>query len=190
MIAVLGAARRVVALARWTHGASTDRLAVAATSARSSAPGSFLPQARQFDDGHPASSKLDLFEALVGRVIDELKSSRLLDDTAVFVTFDEGGGYWDSGFFQPIDFFGDGPRIPMIAVSKYSRGGRVVHSYADHASVVKFIERNWGLAPLTKRSRDNLPNPIATPGNPYVPANMPAVSDLFEMFQFDDEDGR
>src|SRR5438445_3886573 len=31
---------------------------------------------------------------------------------------DEGGGYWDSGFFQPIDFFGDGPRIPFIAVSK------------------------------------------------------------------------
>jgi phospholipase C len=47
----------------------------------------------------------------------------------------EGSGYWDSGFFQPVDFFGDGPRIPLIAVSKYSRGGKVAHSYTDHASL-------------------------------------------------------
>ena len=113
------------------------------------------------------------------------KHPDLFDDTAFFVTFDEGGGYWDSGFFQPLDFFGDGPRIPMIAVSKYSRGGRVVHSYADHASVLKFIERNWFLKPLTDRSRDNLPNPVSRRANPYVPVNMPAVGDLFEMFDFD-----
>src|SRR5438270_911734 len=81
---------------------------------------------------------------------------------------DEGGGYWGSGFFQPIDFFGDGPRIPFIAVSKYSRGGKIVHAYADHASVVKFIERNWHLKPLTARSRDNLPNPVMSLNNPYV----------------------
>jgi phospholipase C len=138
-----------------------------------------------FDDGHPASSKLDLLESMMTRVVDGLtRHLDLFDDTAFFVTFDEGGGYWDSGFFQPIDFFGDGPRIPMIAVSKYSRGGRVVHSYADHASVLKFIERNWFLKPVTARSRDNLPNPVSTSANPYVPKNMPAISDLFEMFEF------
>ncbi len=48
---------------------------------------------------------------------------------------------------------------------------------------MKFIERNWGLRPLSERSRDNLPNPEASP-NPYVPANMPAVGDLFSMFNF------
>jgi phospholipase C len=138
-----------------------------------------------FDDGHPASSKLDLLEALMSRIVTGLEAHPdLFDETAFFVTFDEGGGYWDSGFFQPIDFFGDGPRIPMLAISKYSRGGKIVHDYADHASVLKFIERNWGLTPLTARSRDNYPNPIAAKGNPYVPINMPAVSDLFEMFDF------
>jgi phospholipase C len=142
-----------------------------------------------FDDGHPASSKLDLLESLMSRVVDGLKRHPdLFDETVFFVTFDEGGGYWDSGFFQPIDFFGDGPRIPMIAVSKYSRGGRIVHSYADHASVLKFIERNWFLDPLSGRSRDNLPNPVTASGNPYVPLNMPAISDLFEMFDFDRDD--
>jgi len=138
-----------------------------------------------FDDGHPASSKLDLLEALTERIIDAVKKQpELWKETAIFVTFDEGGGYWDSGFFQPIDFFGDGPRIPMIVVSPYSRGGHVVHSYGDHASILKFIERNWHLQPLTGRSRDNLPNPIMSKNNTYVPTNMPAVGDLFDMFDF------
>lgn len=137
-----------------------------------------------FDDGHPASSKLNLFEAFVERVLDGLKAHPdLFASTAVFITFDEGGGYWDSGFFQPIDFFGDGPRIPFVVVSRFSRGGKVVHTYTDHASVVKFIERNWRLRRLTGRSRDNLPNPIHA-RDPYVPDNMPAIGDLFDMFEF------
>jgi len=136
-------------------------------------------------DGHPASSKNGLLEAMIENIMDKLLAHKeLFESTAFFITFDEGGGYWDSGFFQPVDFFGDGPRIPLIAVSPFSRGGRVTHSYGDHASILKFIERNWGLAPLTRRSRDNLPNPIMTAANPYVPANMPAIGDLFDMFDF------
>jgi phospholipase C len=137
-----------------------------------------------FDDGHPASSKPGVFEALVSRIIDKVQGNEhLFKNTAILITFDEGGGYWDSGFFQPIDFFGDGPRIPLIVVSKYSKGGNVVHSYNDHASIVKFIERNWGLSPLTGRSRDNLPNPIHD-HDTYIPDNMPALGDLFDMFEF------
>ena len=48
----------------------------------------------------------------------------------------------NSGYVQPLDFFGDGTRIPLIIVSPYSSGGRVVHDYADHVSLLKFIERN------------------------------------------------
>ena len=139
-----------------------------------------------FDDGHPASSKLDLLEGLIDRVLDGLRSHpELAKDTAFIITFDEGGGYFDSGFMQPIDFFGDGPRIPLIIVSPFTKGGHVNHSYGDHASIVKFIEHNWRLKPLTGRSRDNLPNPIVAQDNPYVPLNSPAVSDLFDMFRFD-----
>jgi phospholipase C len=85
---------------------------------------------------------------------------------------------------QPLDFFGDGPRTPLIAVSPYSKGGRVVHSYTDHVSILKFIERNWHLGRLTARSRDNLPNAHADKDNPYVPVNSPAIGDLFDMFDF------
>ena len=140
-------------------------------------------------DGHPASSKLDLFEAMLTNIVDKLTSNPVLfKDTALFVTFDESGGYWDSGYIQPLDFFGDGPRIPFIVVSRYSRGGKVIHSYNDLVSVLKFIERNWRLAPLTRRSRDNLPNPASAANNPYVPFNAPAIGDLLDMFDFDHRD--
>jgi len=109
-------------------------------------------------DGHPASSKMDLYEGFVRKVISGLQANpELWKTTAVFVTFDEGGGLYDSGYSQPVDYFGDGPRIPLIVVSPYSKGGRVSHLYGDHASIPKFIEWNWGLAPITTRSRDNLP---------------------------------
>jgi phospholipase C len=137
-------------------------------------------------DGHPSSSKIDLFEAYVQQVLDALEANpKLKAETVVFVTWDEAGGYWDSGFIQPIDYFGDGPRIPLLTLSAYSTGGRVNHTYADHVSLLKFIERNWHLKPLTDRSRDNLPNPRMRGDHPYVPANMPALSDLFDEFDFD-----
>jgi phospholipase C len=142
-------------------------------------------------DGHPASSKEDLFEGMVKKVVDHLKGNKeLFESTALIITMDEGGGYYDSGYIQPIDFFGDGPRIPLLVISPFSKGGRISHSYTDHVSILKFIERNWHLKPLTKRSRDNFPNPRVDDDNPYVPLNSPALGDLFDLFRFDhDHDG-
>jgi phospholipase C len=118
------------------------------------------------------------------KIVDEVLNSPYWANTAVFITFDEGGGYYDSGYVQPLDFFGDGTRIPLLIVSQYSKGGNVTHGYADHVSIDKFIERNWKIGTISYRSRDNFPNPITAPGNAYVPLNGPAISDLFEAFNF------
>jgi phospholipase C len=137
-------------------------------------------------DGHPSSSKLDLFEGFSKKIVDAVRANpELWKDTAIFITFDEGGGYYDSGYVQPVDFFGDGTRIPLLVVSKYTRAGHISHEYADHVSILKFIEKNWGLEPVTRRSRDNFPNPVTKDGNPYVPVNSPALGDLFDLFDFD-----
>jgi phospholipase C len=137
-----------------------------------------------FNDGHPASSKYDIFEAYVKKVIDLLQSNaELWNTTAVLITNDEGGGYYDSGFEQTLDFFGDGTRIPMIVVSPYSQGVGVVHSYGDHASFLKFVEKNWNLPTIGANTRDTLPNPTYG-SNAYVPTNMPAIDDLTAYFNF------
>jgi phospholipase C len=136
-------------------------------------------------DGHPGTSKSSLFEAFVFDLIARVKANpKLFAETAIVISEDESGGLYDSGFIQPLDFFGDGPRIMMILVSPYSTGGKVSHSYMDQASVLKFIERNWRLRTISNRSRDNLPNPISTNKNPWVPTNMPAIDDMFDMFDF------
>jgi phospholipase C len=141
-------------------------------------------------DGHPATSKEDLFEGMVKKIMDHLTANpELFASTVLFITMDEGGGLYDSGYIQPLDFFGDGPRIPLIAVSPFTRGGHISHSYTDHVSILKFIERNWDLKPLTHRSRDNFPNPVVEEDNPYVPVNTPAIGDLFDLFDFGHHDG-
>jgi phospholipase C len=153
-------------------------------------------------DGHPASSKLDLFEGFVKKIVDAVHGSAYANDTAIFITFDEGGGYYDSGYVQPVDFFGDGTRIPLIVVAppQYLRAaGYISHQYADHVSILKFIERNWRLPTVTPRSRDNLPNPRQVPVErdwrgfvdtsgyvPYVDGvpGKAAIDDLWEFFNF------
>lgn len=137
-------------------------------------------------DGHPASGKPELFEGFVQKLVDAVhKQPKLWANTAIFVTFDESGGEYDSGYIQPLDFFGDGARTVLLAVSRFAKPGYVNHDYADHVSLLKFIEANWRLRPLSKTSRDNLPNPVASSTSPYVPTNGPAISDLMSMFDFE-----
>ncbi len=134
--------------------------------------------------GHPHYGSPANFENYVKSIVDKVQANpKVWEQTAILITYDEGGGYFDSGYVQAVDFFGDGTRIPMIAVSKWARSGHVDHSYYDHASIHKFIQRNWGLKPLSSRSRDNLPNPVHS-ADAYVPDNRPAVGDLMNLFQF------
>jgi phospholipase C len=138
------------------------------------------------DDGHPGTSTPALFEAFVKNIVNTVQSKpKLWGKTAILVTFDESGGLYDSGYIQPIDFFGDGPRTVMIAISPFAKHDYVDHTYSDHASIIKFIEWNWRIKKrLSTRSRDNLPNPISTAADPYVPTNSPAIGNLTGMFQF------
>ena len=137
------------------------------------------------NDGHPASSSLSKFESFATSITNTIiKKPSLFRQTAILITMDEGGGYYDSGYVQPLTYFGDGPRIPMMVVSPYAKQGFVDHTYNDHASILKFIEKNWGLSPLSSRSFDNLPNPVASTGNAYVPSNSPAIGDLMQFFDF------
>jgi phospholipase C len=71
----------------------------------------------------------------------------------------------------------------LLIVSPYSTGGVINHSYADHVSIIKFIERNWSLPTIGPNTRDNFPNPVVG-SNPYVPTNSPALDDLFDAFNF------
>ena len=139
---------------------------------------------KNLDSGHPGYSVPGKYELFVADLLARVQADPALwADTAVVITTDEGGGYFDSGRIQNLDFFGDGPRIPLLVVSPYARRGHVDHVYQDHASILKFIERNWRLPPLSARSRDRLPNPRMDDDG-YLPVNGPAIGDLMTLFDF------
>jgi len=140
--------------------------------------------------GHPADSNADLYEKFLADLIAQVQANPTLwKSTAIFITTDEGGGYYDSGYIQPVDFFGDGTRIPLIAVSPFAKKGYVDHTYYDHASILKFIERNWRLPKISALSRDHLPNPVVDrDDSAYKPVNAPAIGDMMNLFTFGDND--
>jgi acid phosphatase len=137
------------------------------------------------ESGHPAYSTVFALEQFVKEVIAKVQANSVIwSKSAILITTDEGGGFYDSGYIQILDFFGDGTRIPLLAVSPFAQKGYVDHTYYDHVSVLKFIERNWHLPPLSERSRDHLPNPVPSDVDPYIPSNRPAIGDLMNLFQF------
>ncbi|MFZ6754226.1 alkaline phosphatase family protein [Undibacterium sp. Dicai25W] len=140
---------------------------------------------KNLDSGHPGYSVAAKYEYFLQNLIAQVQANKALyAHTAIIVTTDEGGGHFDTGPIQNIDFFGDGPRIPFLIVSPYARTNYIDHTYHDHSSILKFIERNWKLQPLSARSRDNRPNPVNTAADLYRPANSAALGDLTTMFKF------
>ena len=79
----------------------------------------------------------------------QLMESRYWDSSALMWSYDGSGGWFDgvrppTVGGQPLGF-----RVPALLVSAYARKGQVNHTVLDYTSALKFIEQNWGLAPLT-----------------------------------------
>jgi len=77
------------------------------------------------NDGHPSSSRLDLFESFTrdhrpGEVPEEP-----LESAAILVTVDEGGGYYDSGYVSRSTYFGDGTETAHMLCRIFARRARL-----------------------------------------------------------------
>jgi acid phosphatase len=84
-------------------------------------------------------------------LIERVKSSPDWDSTAIIVTYDDFGGWYDHVAPPLIDRWGPGGRVPMLLISPYARKGFVDHTLYDTTSILKFIEWRYGLEPLTDR---------------------------------------
>jgi phospholipase C len=95
--------------------------------------------------------------AWVASVVNAVGESQYWDSTAIFVIWDEWGG-WDDYVKPPYeDYDGLGFRIPLLMISPYAKSGVVTHLQYEHGSILRFIEDNWGLAQLSAsdtRARD------------------------------------
>jgi phospholipase C len=84
----------------------------------------------------------------MARVINALIASRLWTSSALFLTYDEGGGFFDHVPPPQVDGYGMGLRVPTLVVSPWAKRGYVSGQLYEHSSVLKFIERRFGLPTL------------------------------------------
>jgi phospholipase C len=85
-------------------------------------------------------------DAWIGQLVNAVAQSQYWDSTAIFVTYDESGGFWDH--VPPPPGTGYGARTPMIIVSPWARTG-VFHAQTTNVSILSFMQKMWHLPPLT-----------------------------------------
>lgn len=100
---------------------------------------------------HPATSAPRWGEQWVVGLLRALGESPLWEKTAVVITYDEGGGFWDHVAPPRPDAYGCGTRVPALLVSPWARRGYIDHRVADTTSILAMIEARFGLQPLQSR---------------------------------------
>jgi phospholipase C len=86
--------------------------------------------------------------AWVTSLVNTVGESQFWDSTAIFIIWDDWGGWFDPVAPIYLDYDGTGFRIPCIAISAYAKQGYVSHVQYESSSVLRFMEDNFGLAPL------------------------------------------
>jgi hypothetical protein len=107
------------------------------------------------DDDHPGESDSQIAEADVAALVNTIARSKYWSQSAIVITWDDPGGFWDH--VPPPKWLvcpdgrpcGDGQRVPLLLISPYARTG-VVHEYNDQSSVIKFVEQLFDRTPLAQ----------------------------------------
>jgi len=125
------------------------------------------------DNEHPGYATEVTGQQHVADLVKAVRQSRVWNDCAIIITYDENGGRWDH-VPPPVraDGWGTGVRVPGIIISPFARNGFVDHNEYETVSILKLIEKRFNLQPLAMRDAD------------------PAVNDLTEAFVFDKHDER
>jgi phospholipase C len=97
------------------------------------------------------------------------------NSTAIIVTWDDYGGFYDHVAPPQIDKYGLGFRVPAIIISPYAKAGFIDHTQYSFESILKFIEWRFNLPSLTYRDADanNLLNAFDFSQEPRPPHIIP-----------------
>jgi phospholipase C len=133
------------------------------------------------ESGHPGQGSWASNQLFITSVVDMIESSSIWNSSATFVTWDDWGGYYDGVIPTQLDAFGDGFRVPLIAISPYSIPGGLIGPCAgtqsvactptynyynnytndhgmtnqgDFSAFLSTIEYNWGVRPIAIRDAE------------------------------------
>ncbi len=101
---------------------------------------------------HPGFGPLTNSVTFVDDLVKQVQATSLWSTTAILITFDTGGGWYDHVPPPAVDAQGLGSRVPLIVISPLAKAGYVSHVQMDHVSILRFIQNNWALPPLNPRN--------------------------------------
>jgi phospholipase C len=140
------------------------------------------------NDEHPPEN-IQTGEAQIQQIIQAVQASAAWASTAILLTWDEGGGFFDHLAPQQLDAYGPGIRVPMLVISPFAKKGYVDTVFQDHGSFLKFVEAVFGLPTLASINHTfDTSTPTtnnSTNGAPFPPRDgNSATGNLTQCFTF------
>lgn len=177
----------------WATGGSNNELNQTSTDFTNDCKNNTLPQvsfiteAPPYDE-HPVAN-IHTGQTMIQGIVEAVQASAAWATTAIFITYDEGGGFFDHKAPKQLDAYGLGIRVPTLVVSPYAKKGHVSTARSEHSSILKFIEYVFGLPTLASiNSQFNNSSPAtnnATGGAPCPPRDgNSAISNMTNCFDF------
>lgn len=131
------------------------------------------------DSEHPGGWLVSTGQSYVTRLINAVMRSPDWSSTAIFLTWDEWGGFYDHVRPPTIDFLGYGLRVPGMVISPYAKTGYIDHQPLSFDAYLKFIEDDFMGGERLNPKTDGRPDP-----RPDVRENSPLIGDLTKDFDF------
>ncbi len=177
----------------WASGGANNELNQSQTQFFTDCTNNTLPQVvfitnESPNDEHPPEN-IQTGEAQIQQIIEAVQASAAWASSAILLTWDEGGGFFDHLAPQQLDAYGPGIRVPMLVISPFAKKGYVDTVFQDHGSFLKFIEAVFGLPTLASINHTfDTSTPTtnnSTNGAPFPPRDgNPATGNLTQCFTF------
>jgi phospholipase C len=154
----------------WIHGISSSpqykATQIITDAAANQLPSvSFVTPSEDAASDHPPQPTQPA-QNFVASIVNAIMQSPAWSSTAIFVTWDDFGGWYDHVPPPQVDGIGLGPRVPLLVISPYAKPGYISDAQGEFSSFDKFIEETFNLPSLGQR--DSLAN----------------TSDLMDFFNF------
>lgn len=135
-----------------THGLTVDYTQFSADLSSGNFPSVAFVFPNNSDDMHPGFGPITNGINFLDSLVKSVQASPIWSSTAIVVLWDAPGGWYDHVPPPAVDSQGLNARVPLLVISPLAKQNYVSHQQMDHVSILRFIQKNWGLTSLNDRN--------------------------------------